>query len=115
MVVTNVCWIMVALFSKPTQEAVLVSFVAKIRPMGQGWSPIIEKAIQTGALTSQQMGTGKLANQILAMIVGCFMIYGLLFGLGYLIYGQIATALICFGVFLISAFVIWKLWSTLKN
>lgn len=114
-VVTNVCWIMVALFSKPTQEAVLVSFVAKIRPMGQGWSPIIEKAIQTGALTSQQMGTGKLANQILAMIVGCFMIYGLLFGLGYLIYGQMATALICFGVFLISAFVIWKLWSTLKN
>ncbi len=114
-VVTNVCWIMVALFSKPTQEAVLVSFVAKIRPMGQGWSPIIEKAIQTGALTSQQMGSGKLANQILAMIVGCFMIYGLLFGLGYLIYGQMATALICFGVFLISAFVIWKLWSTLKN
>jgi SSS family solute:Na+ symporter len=114
-VVTNVCWIMVALFSKPTQESVLVSFVAKIRPMGQGWSPIIEKAIQTGALTSQQMGTGKLANQILAMIVGCFMIYGLLFGLGYLIYGQMATALVCFGVFLISAFVIWKLWSTLKN
>ncbi|MBP6399004.1 MAG: Na+:solute symporter [Saprospiraceae bacterium] len=114
-VVTNVCWIMVALFSKPTQEAVLVSFVAKIRPMGQGWSPIIEKAIQTGALTSQQMGSGKLANQILAMIVGCFMIYGLLFGLGYLIYGQMATALVCFGVFLISAFVIWKLWSTLKN
>lgn len=114
-VVTNVCWIMVALFSKPTQESVLVSFVAKIRPMGQGWSPIIEKAIQTGALTSQQMGSGKLANQILAMIVGCFMIYGLLFGLGYLIYGQMATALVCFGVFLISAFVIWKLWSTLKN
>ncbi len=114
-VVTNVCWIMVALFSKPTQESVLVSFVAKIRPMGQGWSPIIEKAIQTGALTSQQMGTGKLANQILAMIVGCFMIYGLLFGLGYLLYGQMMAALICLGVFFISAFVIWKLWNTIKN
>ena len=114
-VVTNVCWILVALYSKPTQESVLISFVAKIRPMGQGWAPIIEKAIQTGALTSQQMGTGKLAHQILAMIVGCFMIYGLLFGLGYLLYGQMMAALICLGVFFISAFVIWKLWNTIKN
>ncbi|HMS99356.1 MAG TPA: Na+:solute symporter [Saprospiraceae bacterium] len=114
-VVTNVCWMLVALYSKPTQESVLISFVAKIRPMGQGWAPIIEKAIQTGALTSQQMGTGKLAHQILAMIVGCFMIYGLLFGLGYLLYGQMMAALICLGVFFISAFVIWKLWNTIKN
>ncbi|MBK7223106.1 MAG: Na+:solute symporter [Saprospiraceae bacterium] len=114
-VVTNVCWILVALYSKPTQESVLISFVAKIRPMGQGWAPIIEKAMQTGALTSQQMGTGKLAHQILAMIVGCFMIYGLLFGLGYLLYGQMMAALICLGVFFISAFLIWKLWNTIKN
>ena len=61
------------------------------------------------------MGTGKLAHQILAMIVGCFMIYGLLFGLGYLLYGQMMAALICLGVFFISAFVIWKLWNTIKN
>lgn len=113
--VTNICWIGVALYSKPTQESVLVAFVAKIRPMGQGWTPIIEKAIQSGALTSQQMGTGKLAHQILAMIVGSFMIYGLLFGLGYLLYGQMMETMICLGVFVISAFMIWKLWNTIKN
>lgn len=114
-VVTNLSWIAAALLTQPTAEGVLLDFVKKIKPNPTGWKPIIEKATAQGLIMESELGTGKLSNQILAMIFGCFLVYGLLFGLGYLLYGQTVSMAVCFGLALISGYIIWKLWNSIKQ
>ncbi len=114
-VVTNLSWIAAALLTQPTAEGVLLDFVKKIKPNPTGWKPIIKKAAAQGMITESELGTGKLSNQILAMIFGCFLVYGLLFGLGYLLYGQTTSMAVCFGLALISGYIIWKLWNSIKQ
>lgn len=114
-IITNVSWITAALLTKPTSEDVLLNFVQKIRPNPTGWQPVISIAAKKGMIAISELGTGKLSNQILAMVTGCFMVYGLLFGLGYLLYGQTSLMLTCFGMALISGYIIYKLWHSLKQ
>ena len=113
--ITNVSWIAIALITKPTSEGVLLNFVQKIKPNPVGWQPVISKATEKGLIAPSELGTGKLLNQILAMITGCFMVYGLLFGLGYLLYGQTSLMLACFGIAIISGYIIYKLWNSIKQ
>ena len=39
-------------------------------------------------LTTEQINPGRLPLQILAMVVGCMLVYAVLFTIGYLLYGR---------------------------
>jgi SSS family solute:Na+ symporter len=109
--ITTVAWAGTAFLSRPTDMKVLVSFYNMIRPHGYGWQPVIQEGIRTGQVDKDYTKPGKLATEILMMVVGCFMIYALLFGVGYLIYGQSTPMYICFVIVLISGYLMRKFWT----
>jgi SSS family solute:Na+ symporter len=64
-----------------------------------------------GIITNEHTKTGRLSSEILMMVLGCFGVYALLFGMGYLIYGQTANALMATLVAVASGLLLRKLWS----
>jgi len=111
---TTIAWIVTALFTKPTDQIVLVNFYKMIRPHAMGWRPVVHQGIKDGIITNEHIGTGRLSTEILMMVLGCAGIYALLFGTGYLIYGQLMNALMALLVAALAAFGLKKLWSSIK-
>jgi solute:Na+ symporter, SSS family len=90
-----------------------VSFYKMIRPHAMGWQPVVQQGIKDGIITNEHSRTGRLATEILMMILGCAGIYALLFGTGYLIYGQMMNALMALLVAIFAAFGLKRLWSSI--
>lgn len=109
--ITTVAWILTALFTKPTKSSTLINFYKTIRPHAMGWKPVIDNGMATGIITNEHTKTGRLSSEILMMVLGCLGVYALLFGMGYLIYGQTANALMATLVAVASALLLRKLWS----
>ena len=111
---TTIAWVATALFTKPTDQKVLVNFYKMIRPHAMGWQPVVKQGIKDGVITNEHTRTGRLATEILMMVLGCAGIYALLFGTGYLIYGQMMNALMALLVAAFAAFGLKKLWSSIE-
>jgi uncharacterized sodium:solute symporter family permease YidK len=78
--VTTVVWIVVTFFTKPESEEVLLRFYRKARPDVRGWRPIALKTPDVSA-------TRDLGRNLGSWILGCVMVYGALFGIGWLTLG----------------------------
>jgi len=89
----------------------LVGFCYILQDHRCSWQPVIQEGIKTGQIDRDYTKPGKLATEILMMVVGCCMIYALLFGVGYFIYGQTTSMYVCFAVFFISVFLMRRFWS----
>ncbi|HEX5112606.1 MAG TPA: sodium:solute symporter family protein [Saprospiraceae bacterium] len=107
--ITTIGWITVTLFTKPEEDAVLTRFYQKVRPHDFGWKPWLKK---TG-IKSERNGGG-MGKEVLAMLLGCIMVYGFLFGMGYWIYGEALNASIWIAIGIISSYALWKLWRKLS-
>jgi len=70
----------------------LVAFYRQVQPEGPGWKRVAAHAGVTPANVS-----GGLAIQFANWFLGCILIYAFLFGIGYLIFGEMLKA----GVFLL--------------
>ena len=75
--VTTVIWIFVTFLTKPESEEVLLRFYRKARPDVRGWKPVALKTPETPA-------TRDLGRNLGSWILGCVMVYGALFGIGWL-------------------------------
>ncbi len=76
----TVVWVTVTLLTKPEPEAVLLAFYRRTRP-SFGWGPIAR-------LAPEVKTTRDTASNLLCWISGCVFIYGALFGVGKLLFGQ---------------------------
>ncbi len=114
-VLTTIAWVTVTFLTRPTEQGVLVSFYKKIKPAAGGWKPVINKAIAANTLESTEVRAGKLPLQILGMLAGCFLVYGALFGTGYLIYGNMMQGIMAFVVSGISGMVIFSIWRKIQE
>jgi len=112
---TTVAWVVVTFMTRPTDQGVLVGFYKKIKPAARGWQPVIDQAISDKEITKAEVFAGKLPLQILAMLAGCFMVYGALFGTGYFIYGNISQGIMAFVVSGISGLIIFSLWRKIQE
>ena len=108
--ITTIGWIAVTLLTKPENDAVLAKFYQQVKPHAFGWRSWLRK-VNIPVDTSGSSGFG---NELLAMILGCLMIYGFLFSLGYWIYGDIIYASFWFVVGIITSLWLWKLWPKLS-
>jgi uncharacterized sodium:solute symporter family permease YidK len=88
--VTTVVWVAVTLLTKAEPMEKLVAFYRKVQPEGPGWKTVAAKAGVSPANVS-----GGLAVQFANWFLGCLLIYAYLFGIGYLIFGQMLKA-VCF-------------------
>ena len=99
-ILTTVVWVVATYFTPPDDEETLKNFVKKVNPGGPGWSRY------SHGVSSEPW---PVPNGILCMILGCFAVYGVLLGVGQLIYGEpFGIALI--GLAGVSAFGLTRLW-----
>jgi Na+/proline symporter len=85
--ITTVVWLAATWLTRPTDDAVLVSFYQRVRPAGPGWRRV---AAAAGLGPSRDT----LAAPILASLLGCAAIYGTLFATGAWLYGRHTQAAI---------------------
>ncbi len=84
-IITTVGWLSVTFLTRPTDRATLQSYYDRIRPMGSGWSRVVD----TGGIPSREDVTAA----FLCWFLGCVVVYGALFATGSLLYGQLAPGL----------------------
>ncbi|KQC30736.1 sodium:solute symporter family protein [Flagellimonas eckloniae] len=107
---TTIIWVGVTFLTRPESEEVLVSFYKKTTPGGPGWKKIRDK--------NQQIQVDEepwsVPSGILAMLLGCVLVYGCLFATGNWIYGNYKTAVILTIIMLVSGLLLYRLWSKIK-
>ena len=86
--ITTPAWILVTLFTKPTDDSVLRSFVTKINPGGAGWKKVFRDAEAAGEPIKPEHEPVNIGLGIINMILGCLLVYGILLGVGMVLYGQ---------------------------
>jgi len=105
--ITSVGWIAVTLLTPPADAATLERFVRKIRPQGPGWAPV--RARMDGPAVGAEGGDGSLSAAALSWFLGCVAVYAALFGVGYLIYGQVGIGLAVLALALASSVGVMRL------
>ena len=78
--VTTVVWLIVTFATKPEPQDILLKFYRSVRPQITGWQPI-------AAIASEIQPTRDLGRNLLSWVLGCFMVYLALFGLGHVLLG----------------------------
>ena len=108
---TSIIWIGVTYMTQPESDEVLRRFYKKIQPGGPGWVKVINKAKKDKVKLYKKDSSWNVPSGILATLLGCGLIYSIMFATGYWIYGQYIQASaftissLIFGIFLIK---IWK-------
>ena len=82
--ITTVCWLSVTMATPATDRAVLQAFYDRIRPIGAGWKKVVN--VEAGD-SGQSLTAG-----LVAWGLGCVVVYGALFGTGYILYGRYGLA-----------------------
>jgi Na+/proline symporter len=85
--VTTAVWLTVTLLTPPESQATLVAFYRRTRPSLLGWRPIAALAPDVAP------STGMLSN-LVDWLCGCALIYGVLFGVGKILLGELTLGLV---------------------
>jgi len=99
-ILTTVVWVAATYLTPPDDEETLQNFVKKVNPGGPGWSKY------SHGVYSEPW---PVPNGILCMILGCSAVYGVLLGVGQLIYGE-PLRFTLIGLAGVSAFGLTRLW-----
>jgi SSS family solute:Na+ symporter len=87
---TTVCWIVVTLATPPEPESKLIDFYRRTHPDGPGWRHIAARA---GGAPPRS-----LRWLFVDWIAGVAIVYAVLFGVGYALFGTTAQALVSFTI-----------------
>lgn len=113
--VTTIVWVSVTYLTQPENKTVLQNFYKKIQPGGPGWSKIINEAKADNIELINTQEGWSVPSGIIAMLIGCVLIYSVMFATGKLIYGKYTASLILFGVAFISGIILSKLWKKIRS
>jgi len=112
-VLTTITWVAATYFTAPTDDKTLRKFYRLIKPGGNGWDAVINKANAEGDTMKKEQG--QLPFEILCFVVGCITIYSALFATGNWIYGNITPALILTGLTGLGLFFLITAWGKLQH
>jgi cytochrome b subunit of formate dehydrogenase len=90
--VTTVAWVLAAYIGPRTDAKVLEKFCRELRPQGPGWSAVRKRMPASDAGGTGDSIPDNIPAALLNVFVGCLSVYALLFGVGYVVYGQYAAA-----------------------
>ncbi len=85
---TTVVWVTVTLATPPSDKKHLLKFYKRVRPGGSGWNPVRE---QNKEFLPRPDAMGPQVGQA---VLGILSVYGFLFGIGKLIYGDILIGIV---------------------
>jgi Na+/proline symporter len=97
---TTAVWLIVTMLTAAEPIIKLVGFYKQVQPEGPGWNRVREQADLKPSSIS-----GGLAIQLLNWFLGCVLIYAFLFGIGYVVLGEVlkGSAYIVAGVLALAA------------
>ncbi|WP_347923533.1 sodium:solute symporter family protein [Pontimicrobium sp. SW4] len=113
--ITSIVWIAVTYLTQPERKEVLQQFYKKIQPGGPGWNKVVNEARAENIEIIDSNEGWSVPSGIIAMLVGCVLIYSVMFATGHYIYGEYTSALTLSGLALISGFILIKLWKKIKT
>ncbi|MFT7251534.1 MAG: SSS family solute:Na+ symporter, partial [Flavobacterium sp.] len=114
--VTTLAWIISTFVTKPESEEVLMNFYKKTQPGGPGWKTVIAKAKENNIKIEDENEAGwSVPSGILAMLLGCGLIYSILFSTGYWIYGETTLAIVTTISAIVSGFLLIKIWKRIST
>ena len=94
-ILTTIVWVVATFITPADDEETLKNFVKKVNPGGPGWKKFQD---------TQYSEVWSVPKGIIAMILGCITIYGVLIGIGQIIYGNNIEGLVLFGIVCISGY-----------
>ena len=112
--VTTILWLLVTFITPSEDESVLRSFYKKTQPGGPGWAKIVDKAQKEGVELLDDNKTWSVPAGIIAMLLGCSMIYSIMFCTGYFIYGNLRLAFPLLALAIVSGYLLIKIWGKIK-
>ncbi|MGY0391410.1 sodium:solute symporter family protein [Bizionia sp. KMM 8389] len=112
--VTTSVWLIVTFLTQPENADVLRAFYSKIQPGGPGWNKVVNEAREDHVELVDAKAGWSVPSGILAMLVGCALIYSVMFATGYFIYGYYLKAIMLSVAVLIFGFILIKLWKKIK-
>lgn len=113
--VTSVVWLVATFITKPEDDDVLRSFYKKTQPGGPGWKKIINNAKKENIDIVDSNEGWSVPSGIIAMLLGCILIYSCMFATGYFIYGKYTLALSITATAIISGYLLIKTWHKIKS
>ena len=113
-VVTSTLWILVTIFTPSESKEVLRAFYKKIQPGGPGWKSVLEDAEKESITLTDSDAGWTVPSGIIAMLLGCLMIYSIMFATGYFIYGDYQLALPLSALAIVAAFFLIKTWKKIR-
>ena len=112
--VTTILWLLITFITPSEDESVLRSFYKKTQPGGPGWAKIVGKAQKEGIELLDDNKTWSVPAGIIAMLLGCSMIYSIMFCTGYFIYGNLRLAFPLLALAIVSGYLLIKIWGKIK-
>jgi Na+/proline symporter len=113
--VTTFIWVVATLATKPESKEVLNSFYERTQPGGPGWAKIVKQAANDGIEIVHNKNEGwNVPSGIIAMLLGCVLIYSCMFTTGYWIYGEVTLAISTTISAIISGYLLIKTWKKIK-
>lgn len=112
--VTTVVWVAVTFMTQAESKEVLQNFYKRIQPGGPGWTKVINEAHEDNIELQDSSEGWSVPSGILAMLVGCVLIYSIMFATGNLIYGDYMKSGVLLVTAIVSAIILKRLWSKIK-
>ena len=114
-IVTTLIWLIATYITAPESKEVLNSFYKKIQPGGPGWQKVVVDAQTDGIDLEISNEKWSVPSGILAMLLGCVLIYSCLFATGYWIYGETTLAISLTIAAVVSAYLLKQTWAKIKT
>jgi hypothetical protein len=112
---TTIIWLIAMYATKPESNEVLRNFYKKIQPGGPGWNKVIDEANADNITIVDDNEGWSVPSGIIAMLLGCVLIYSCLFATGYWIYGEITLALSLTASAIISGYLLIRTWKRIRT
>ena len=112
---SSLIWLIVTYLTAPENDKVLFAFYTKTQPGGPGWEKIKRKADEAKISIINTNEKWSVPNGILAMILGCIVIYSSMFAIGYYLYGEDLSAFVLTVVALTFTFFLIRIWKKIKG
>ncbi|UKM65292.1 Na+:solute symporter [Flavobacteriaceae bacterium GSB9] len=113
--VTTVIWLVVTFATQAESKDILRSFYKKIQPGGPGWKKVVEEAKAENITITTSNEGWSVPSGIVAMLLGCVLIYSCLFATGYWVYGVYSYAILLTIIAGVSGFMLLKVWKKVKT
>ena len=114
--VTTFIWLFATFVTKPESKNVLRDFYKKIQPGGPGWKRVVDQAeMENVKIVSNSDQNWSVPSGIKAMLLGCIMIYSIMFATGYWIYSEFTYAIPTTFIAIFSGYFLYKAWMKIKG